>query len=105
MAKYEAHLMMRGKDATAVKELSDRLNWPFYQIGPPEGSIRPSYCYLTQYSSDAAALLKDMDTIEGRLKTEYNVVVLNHKLVMVVFDDEAEIDELGRPDPGPGGSR
>lgn len=95
MSKYEAHLVMRGKDAAAVKQLSDRLNWPFYQIGPTAGStVDKSYCCLTQYSSDARALLKDMDVIEGRLKTEYSVGVLKHMLLEVVYDDQEEIDVI-----------
>lgn len=90
MPRYEAHLTFSVGHASTVRQAATDYGWVYSQItGCP--LLGPgTYCYLTNYSTDAHKLHHDLVDIQHRV----NAPCLRAKIERIVYDTKTGVYEL-----------
>lgn len=91
---YEAHMTFAQEHARTVQNTSEISGWVFSMItGCP--LLGPgTYCYLTNYSKDEPAKLREEMAAIMRTLVPLGVETLRSKIEHIVFDTKTGVNEL-----------
>jgi hypothetical protein len=95
-ARYEAHLTFPAEAHGHVEAVATQTGWVFSKIAGCPLLGAGTYCYLTNYDTNPAALLLAMQRVQRMVgDRDGEALALRGKIERIVYDTRTGVDEIG----------